>query len=298
MFIQTHDGSTQAVERMDHKRYCVKAAVSSSNPSEWLLATIGWDSRLNIYRIPKPQPGGIQELDPPVSTLTLQSIPEDIIWLPNPNPVKNDDDKNGNEDEILLLSRRDSSLLYYYAPTSPEPTLLGTQNLAPHALSRSILTPSSISLCPTDPTLLAAAIPSLPHLKLIITRLLVPLSRQTNEINRQSDLETAKREESAILQHISTLAPQTPYSTPKVVWRPDGSGVWVNGDDGCIRGIEVSTGKIVASLTGGHEGGVKVRTLWAGYVGSGKEEERSREEWVISGGFDRKVVVWRVGEVL
>ena len=109
----------------------------------------------------------------------------------------------------------------------------------------------------------------------------------------RATLAKANTDEDAILHHVSTLAPQTPYSTPKVVWRPDGSGVWVNGDDGCVRGIERTTGKVVATLKGGHEAAAKIRTLWAGYVGS-LGDNREREEWVVSGGFDRRVVVWKI----
>lgn len=68
--------------------------------------------------------------------------------------------------------------------------------------------------------------------------------------------------------------------------------MWVNGDDGVVRGVEARTGKVVALLKGGHEAGSKVRSIWAGWVGVGE----GREEWVVSGGFDRRLVVWRVGE--
>lgn len=38
--------------------------------------------------------------------------------------------------------------------------------------------------------------------------------------------------------------------------------MFVNGDDGVIRGLEVKTGKIIASLQGGHEVGSKIRSIW------------------------------------
>lgn len=91
--------------------------------------------------------------------------------------------------------------------------------------------------------------------------------------------------------HVNTLAPQTAWSTPMVAWRPDGSGVWVNGDDGVVRGVDALTGKVRVGLRGGHEEGSKVRSLWAGWVGEGE----GREEWVVSGGFDKRLVVWKVG---
>jgi hypothetical protein len=102
------------------------------------------------------------------------------------------------------------------------------------------------------------------------------------------------REDAAILIQANTFAPQTSYSTPQVAWRPDGSGVWVNGDDGVVRGIEIKTGKVVALLKDGHEPGSKVRTIWAGYVAVPNNGDDAREEWVISGGFDKRLIVWKV----
>ena len=149
-------------------------------------------------------------------------------------------------------------------------------------------------------------------MKLILIRIRIPSNDSSNNSEKPAEnqqnvtsndgnsfaydpraaLAKANADEAAIVHHVSTLAPQTPYSTPKVVWRPDGSGVWVNGDDGCVRGIERAMGKVVATLKGGHEAATKIRTLWAGYVDvSGK-----RQEWVISGGFDRRVVVWKIGK--
>lgn len=174
--------------------------------------------------------------------------------------------------------------------------------------------------------------------ELIIVRLLIPslappssvtTNPTTQAAQNRANLAIQDREEAAIMVHVSTLAPQTPYSTPQVVWRPDGSGVWVNGDDGLLRGLEVETGKstscfeclvshsvgpliagnsphdstrypsqgiadriivlVVATLKGGHEPGSKIRSIWCGPV----NVKGTQEEWVVSGGFDRKLVVWK-----
>ena len=67
--------------------------------------------------------------------------------------------------------------------------------------------------------------------------------------------------------------------------------MWVNGDDGILRGIEAKTGKVIAKLNDGHDPGTKIRSIWAGWVGG----DEGKEEWVVSGGFDRKLVVWKAG---
>jgi hypothetical protein len=99
------------------------------------------------------------------------------------------------------------------------------------------------------------------------------------------------REEAALLLCCNSLPPQTQYSTPSIAWRPDGRGLWVNSDDGIIRGMDATTGHIVTKLEG-HEAASKIRCLWAGRINIGLNTN-SQEEWVISGGFDQLLIAWR-----
>ena len=116
--------------------------------------------------------------------------------------------------------------------------------------------------------MLAVATSHLPHLKVIVVRLLFPDTSgrpdqeapQTAAAVARADLALQDKEDAAISLQVSTMAPQTPYSTPQIAWRPDGSGVWVNGDDGVVRGVEIKTGKVVALLRA-HEAGSKVRRM-------------------------------------
>jgi hypothetical protein len=143
-------------------------------------------------------------------------------------------------------------------------------------------------------------------MKVMIVRLLFPTADENNATSTSEDqmtqasqamasLAIQNREDAAILVQANTFAPQTAYSTPQLAWRPAGSGVWVNGDDGVVRGVETMTGKVVALLKGGHETGCKVRTVWSGYVSVPQVGGAAvREEWVISGGFDKRLIVWKV----
>jgi WD40 repeat protein len=351
------DGRGEVLDRTrDHAKYAVKVvvyheAVGEGEAKKTWIATAGWDMRVYVYLLHTETSGlEVGELPPPYATLILPTNPESILFLaPSEHPT--------TTQPILLLSRRDSTSLHYYTIPSPsEPTLdstssepssppsllpLGTQNLAPHSTTWIAFTPSSLSLSPISPTTIAVATNTVPHMKLIIVKLLVPsahaplsaslpplsssiptappltLASNPNPQAAQSRaaLATADRESAAILIHANTLAPQTPYSTPVVVWRPDGGGVWVNGDDGVIRGLDVQTGKVVATLGpakgvgsgdggdgdgdgegGGHEVGSKVRCLWAGWVSDGDGGEGEKEEWLVSGGFDRRLIVWRTEE--
>lgn len=285
-------------KRRDHTKYIVKVVALTDKPSETYIATAGWDNKVAVY---KSDLTASVEVSEAVAKIPFSSKPEAILLVRHPD----------NNRPVLLASRTDSSFIFYYS-IEEEPRLLGKQNLAPHSNAWVAFTPSSFELSPTDPTLLAVGTSSIPHMKLLIVSLLfppwesrstiAPLSSagqavldeqppETQASQARAALAIADREAAAIKIHCTTLAPQTAYSTPAVAWRPDGSGVWVNGDDGAIRGIEASTGKIVSTLVG-HEAGSKVRCLWAGLV----KHSDNENEVLVSGGFDHKLIVWEVSK--
>jgi len=304
ILLYDHATNTLLDSRRDHKKYVVKAALwevenAQAANSVFFLATAGWDATINVYQFGRKPEGDCEGIGQPIASFGLPTNPETVLFVEDPD----------ESTLFLIVTRRDSTALYYYRVgnlrerSTPGVLFAGSQNLAPHSNAWVAFSPSAIALCPTDSTLLAVATSALPHMKLLLVRLLfprspsgdtpaVPAAHATQAAQTRASLATADREEAAITLHINTLAPQTPYSTPQVAWRPDGSGVWVNGDDGVVRGVEARTGKVVSFLRGGHEAGSKVRSIWAGWVGEGE----GREEWVVSGGFDRRLVVWRVGE--
>jgi WD40 repeat protein len=279
-------------KRRDHAKYVVNVKVFDKTDKP-LLATAAWDNKINIYSLPTSGP---PTLGDPIATINLPSKPESILFLQHPE----------SQQPVLLISRTDSTHLYYYT-TETEPRLLGRQNLAPHSNAWVAFTPSALAICPTDSSLLACATSAMPSMKLLIARMLIPPwdvetasapptvlrtsllddnpdATETQASQARVALALADKEDAAIQIHCTTLSPQSAYSTPAVAWRPNGSGVWVNGDDGCIRGIEAASGKIIATLKG-HEPGSKVRCLWAGNVNG--------HEWLVSGGFDQKLIVWK-----
>ena len=302
-----HEKNEALDERRDHSKYVVKILSYKTREGAHWIATAGWDGKILLYQLRNRPDSTMLAMGPPVALVSMPTNPEAMVF------IKDSD----NLAPILVATRRDSTSLHYYSlrpvdiaapsPASPvELDLLGTQNLAPHSNAWIAFTPSAIALCPTDPNLLAVATSSVPHMKLMIVRLLVPASATqsrnptlapTQAAQARENLARQDREDLAIRINVSTMAPQTPYSTPQVCWRPDGSGVWVNGDDGALRGIEARTGKIITRLSeGGHEAGSKIRSIWAGLV-QPEGEEGKEEEWVVSGGFDRRLIAWKPEKV-
>ena len=324
-------GSDILDSRRDHKKYVVKVIAHEESVEGgggggvsggiW-IATAGWDGKIFVYHVDTDS-GRIGE---PVGFIDVPTNPESLVFTKHPESRR----------LILIVSRRDSSHLHYYrieplddfpeqtqlqeseSPSpNPNPTLkkpcecqlLGRQNLAPHSIAWVTFSPSAMAISPHDPTLLAVATSTTPHMKVIIVRLMFPADDHHNSSQWQQQeqqwheshfsqamaaLSLQNREDAAILVQTNTFAPQTAYSVPQVVWRPDGSGLWVNGDDGVIRGVETKTGKVTSSLKDGHQPGSKVRTIWAGWVDVLHNETILREEWLVSGGFDKRLIVWRI----
>ncbi|KAL8953288.1 MAG: hypothetical protein Q9222_000854 [Ikaeria aurantiellina] len=279
-------------ERRDHTKYVVQVTHAHYKDSLW-VATAGWDRQIWVYCLQG------SKLGEPVGSVALATNPETVTFIVHPE----------SSEPTLLVTRRDSTFLDYYqyqaddSSGSPVRPLrwLGRQNLAPHTNAWVSWSPSSVAISPKDDQLLAVVTSTIPHAKVIIVRLLIP-SLQTSEphttpgVGIVSQPAQARRrlaiedqEAAAVQVHVNTFAPQTPYSTPKVCWRPDGSGIWINGDDGVLRGLDARNGKICSTLGDGHEAGSKIRSMWAGMV----DVEGKEMEWLMSGGFDKRLVVWR-----
>lgn len=292
--------------RKDHAKYVVKVVAHEDGSGDgfrrFWVATAAWDANVCLYRIEIPEDTETDELvviGEPVARIKLLTNPESLLFVPHID----------SGELFLLVSRQDSTHIYYYhvSPSASGLPLLGQQNLAPHSNAWVAFSPASMALSPHDPGLLAVATSTLPHMKMMIVRLLfpstevsdkpaVPVAEEavTQATQAMAALALQNREDAAILLQANTFAPQTAYSTPQVAWRPDGSGVWVNGDDGVVRGIETKTGKVISILKNGHEVGSKVRTIWAGYVDVAEDGKTVQQEWVVSGGFDKRLIVWKV----
>lgn len=201
--------------RRDHSKYIVKAAVLHESEHD-IIATAGWDCKVNFYTSTDHASFKFGE---PVATIILPTKPEAMLLVRHPDSLE----------PILIIARTDSNFLYFYT-TENEPRMLGKQNLAPHSNAWVAFTPSALAACPSDPTLLAVGTNSLPHMKLLIVRLLVPpfttpapsaapvlvrrsllddtLVPETQATQARAALAIADREAAAIQIHANTMAPQ------------------------------------------------------------------------------------------
>jgi len=266
---RAHDGK-EIWRVKDHNKFVVKVEVSEEvdegDTRGWWFATAGYDNRVHVYRIHNLQESGQHEecKIEHVGSIELDTTPEALCFIPPPPLPTHHTGTPPTQPPMLIVSRRDSTKLYYYS-VFPNPALIKYYQLVPETTSHIIYSPMSLALSPGSQPLLAIATDSVPVMKYLL------LEPHTGRVLVES----------------FTGAPQTAYSTSAVVWRPGGrGGVWVNADDGVIRGVEAGSGKVVVELSGGHEYGRKVRTLWAGEV--------EGREVLLSGGFDGQLVLWEV----
>jgi len=227
-----------------HAKYVVKVLVHEKLP---YVITSGYDKTIVLHSLTYED-----ESTPKLSELhrlQLPAHPEAISFVTLPTG-----------EEALVYSLRDSTFLNYHLLTPSLPAH-SKRNLSPTTTSWVAFHAMSILPHPNDSSLLGVVTSSAPHMKF----LLVPVDSED------------------VVMEVFTGAPQSAYSTAVFGWRVRGDGVWVNGDDGVVRGIERKTGKVVARLKAS-EGSEKVRSLWTGTV-DGKEV-------LVTGGFDKGIKVW------
>ncbi|KAK9456978.1 WD40-repeat-containing domain protein [Dipodascopsis uninucleata] len=229
----------------DHNKYLVRIAVSSDGK---YLATASYDKKVYVYNISHSPSLSLEKL----GTLTFPTNPEAVIFV----TVGGD----GEEQLRLIVSRRDSTFLYYY---KLQPTVIETarHNLNPESNSWVSFCAMDIISDPADPKFIGVATSTVPHMRFMVL---------------EAGIDN-------IIQNAFTKAPQDSYSTARICFRPQGSGIWCNGDDGVIRGLEVSSGNVVAELKH-HDG--KVKAMYSGIVDG--------REVLITGGFDKSVVIWEL----
>ncbi|KAJ6260998.1 hypothetical protein Dda_3663 [Drechslerella dactyloides] len=276
-----------------HAKFVVKLALSDPLPTPpsteesgeggevRYLAAASYDKTFSIHKL------HISTTGPPrleyLHSLPFETTVEDVLFskdfaVDNPSPSP-----------LLIATLRDSTYLHIFT-TPPPPSSSSTsttgsaatqqhrhrfrlQTKAPLTATLTTwltYTPTSLTRHPSHPHVIALLTSSLPSPKLLLYNL------QTHTVD------------SAITVPVSLA----PFSTGVVAWRGDApaSGIWVNGDDGVVKGVEIKSGEVKAELTA-HEGR-KVRCLVAGSIVTDEEEEE--EEILVSGGFDGALKVWRV----
>lgn len=240
------------------------------NNNDVYIFSIGWDLQLKISII---KDSGIE-------------IISNFKLLSNATSVSLSE---FNSKPILFLTRLDSTQLSLFTFQISRLFEISRISLNDAEFSTHGFTPVSISISSkkiADTTLIAIGTSHIPYMRLIILTLpdLIPLiSDLYDELPKEQHLTSTPIHRGHILVNYNTLAPQDKYSTGVVCWRIDNSGIWISGDDGIIRGIDLKNGEIVKELGKGHDKRIKCMII----------DELNSKEIIISSGIDKHLNYWK-----
>lgn len=132
--------------------------------------------------------------------------------------------------------------------------------------SASGFTPMCVKIFPGDIPLVAVGTSHQPFMRVVLVTL--------KEFGTGAD--GVKRNQ--ILANVNTMSPQDNFSQAVLEWRYDGSGLWIVGDDGIIRGYDLSKERVIVSLEG-HDGRIKAISV--------------DRDTLLTCGTDRRVLLWK-----
>ncbi|KAK6462090.1 hypothetical protein DFJ63DRAFT_139484 [Scheffersomyces coipomensis] len=246
-----------------HKRFVVDVKHITIN-SQIYLISLGWDFYVRAFKLNDRDFELISEIK-----LASQGTCFDIVYYQDQLVIVLGKNENTLLDVLTLQDFKTLSLKYKISLNDAE---FSSSSFSPRCLT--IQTPTS-SLIP----LIAVGTSHEPYMRLIIVSL--------KEINSDTSVSLVKRNQ--IIKNLNTLSPQDKYSQSLISWRKltnvDKSvGVWIAGDDGIIRGIDLIHDRVIVELSG-HKGKIK---------DFNNVIDEDDNEILITGGVERDVKLWKV----
>lgn len=249
-----------------HKRLIVDAKYIKFNDTRYII-TLGWDFYLRLIKLENQQFSVLSEVK-----LTQQGTCFDVT--------------NYENQLVIVLGKLENTLLDVYTINQDQLGLLYKISLNDAEFTSSSFSPRCITIQSNAAIpVIAVATSHEPYMRLIIVSL--------KEIELiQQDSQNAPIKRNQIIKNLNTMSPQDKYSQPIISWRlihpenthPKNSGVWIMGDDGVIRGVDLIHEKPILTLSGAHQGKIKEFITYF---------DSEYNERLISCGVDREVTIWK-----
>lgn len=202
---------------------------------KWYLFTLGWDFTLRVF--------AVGEKFTPIThyTLAAQGTSFDVTAYTGKL--------------IVVLGKADITLLDVLTFEDNQLQLHYKISLNDAEFTLSSFSPRCISIqhLPDSVPLVAVATSHEPYMRLIVVSL-------KDIVNPPSPENFVPMMRNQILKNLSTLSPQDKYSQPLIAWRwlsgTKHNGVWIMGDDGVLRGIDLVLEQPIVQSPG-HNGRIK-----------------------------------------
>lgn len=249
------------------------------------FASIGWDGRLMVGKIVK------------TDSLLEATIIGEFKLASNPTSLCLALDTRTNL-PLLLAGRLDSSLLALFAVTQDDVIEVARVSLNDAQFSSHGF--QAMSIAHMGNGVFSVGTDHIPFMRLVT----VALPTMDKILATQHNMESLSIDEALKKLHLSqdsvqtlhtqtpvlrgtivsnynTLCPQDKYSSAIVLPRKSG-GVWIPADDGIVRGIDLTTGRVVTELNTG-DGRAKCASIGAAASG---------EYVLVCGAMDKKASLW------
>lgn len=250
-----------------HNRVITKLLhVPGETPNCGYLVTIGFDTSINLVQLDWDE-SAIQCTQ--LNRLKLQSNATDIgLSYALVNCART---------PIIVLLRLNSSLISVIALDSNSLIEIARISANDAEFSSHAFSSMALSIYESpEISLICIGTSHIPYMRLVTVEL-------PKKFNKKEEPVAVLR--GHIVANVSSMSPQDKYSNPLISWKKDGSGVWVAGDDGVIRGINFAnnTVLVVKTLKGFETSEVRYKCFCV----IGEEQET-----LVAGTTDKKLFYW------
>lgn len=246
--LQTHTKLVTDVKHVKHQ-------------GDHYLVSLGWDLQLKVSKIV----GGSHNLTLELVTNYTVSTQGSCI-----------DATSYNDSLTIIVGQNEYTLLEVLQLNDNKIELRYKISLNDAEFLSSVFSPRCVRIFNNDNVpLIAVGTSHEPYMRVIV----VPLTKTDNKDIENQPVEIKRNQ---ILKNLNTMSPQDKYSTALIEWRKDGSGVWVVGEDGNLRGFDLEKEDEIVSVQA-HDGRIKSFAI-------GEDDEG--KEMLVSCGTDRSVKYW------
>ncbi|ODV82909.1 hypothetical protein CANARDRAFT_178131 [[Candida] arabinofermentans NRRL YB-2248] len=274
-----------------HKRLITSISYLPIDSNSGYISSIGWDFKLIVNKITFN------------SDTIIECIPiSDYKLMTNGSCITSFIDLESNL-PIILIGRLDTSMISVFTIYNDLKLLeIAKLSLNDSEFSNHSFQPMNITMVDPIQNLITFATNHIPYMRLITIKFpsileilsnyddFTTLDSKILEISKIQTLEQSFQSNIPILRNIiisnlNSMSPQDKFSSPLIISRPfNKNGLWIFGDDGIIRGFDLSSGDVIEELKT-HEGRIK-----SGFVSNGGE---TNELLISCGAVDREVVMWQ-----